>query len=262
MNKLDHEEFCKAVFSRYLTGQKPDLVPRWEPYPKGENAPPDFNLYLDGDIYAVEITQFKQLKKYEGTDVQVRQAEASRVKIVNKLEEEAIAEDILRGTYCIYFAPDWLIKPTQELRKSIRNQVFEYLNNSIKTEQKERKTLLYKFKPFCEISKIHSQSNRIFFSSADAAWPNSPENVARVVEALNTAITTKISLLETPGVPQPWILLFGNSYPFASRELYQEKVKQLMGDNLKRFHSVFIVLTPNEGFMFYSQEGSWTNNID
>ncbi len=259
MNKLDHEEICRALFSRYLSDQKPGLVPDWNPYPNGENAPPDFSLTLDGDTYSVEVTQFKQLKRYEGTDVPVRQAEAFRIELIKSLEEKAIAEDLLRGTYDIHFNLEWLMKPSREVRNSIKSQVFEYLKGSIDAERKERKVLLYESKPFCEIHKIHSQSNKICPSFTDAIWSGSPENIGHVVEALNTAITTKIRLLGTPGIPQPWILLFGNAYPFASRALYLEKARPLLGDDLRRFHSVFIVLGPDEGFMFYSQEGSWTN---
>ncbi len=115
----------------------------------------------------------------------------------------------------------------------------------------------YESKPFCEIRRAHGTARRIYPTFSDAMWAGSPENINNLFEALSTAIYAKARLLETQRVKKPWVLLFGDGYPFASPKLYMEKVRPLMGDMQNIFHSIFVILPTGESFMFCSQAKQW-----
>ncbi len=94
----DNEQFCKEVFHSYLKNHLIKFDARWETYPKGKNFPPDFNMILNNQIYAVEVTETEILRESRGDKVLEKTFRKSRERFVKKIEVEALNLGILKGT--------------------------------------------------------------------------------------------------------------------------------------------------------------------
>jgi hypothetical protein len=258
MKKNDNEVICKDIFSKYLVKLFPQMQQEWQDHPNGKNKPPDFNLVTGQDTFAVEITQFEDMREYEGEKIRIGTAEAFRIRFVKELEKKATSLGILRGTYGIDFSLSRLVKPTINVKRAIRNQVLEYIDNSREQEQAPSISLEYNLKSVGHIHKFSNVSKKIFPLFSDAAWVKSPEILQHAHKALKDTLDKKAIKLKNEHVPQPWILLFGNTYPFASKETYMDYVKHSIVDSLKLFHSVFIIMFNGTSFMLYSCRKGWT----
>jgi len=109
LKALGTERFCKDVFHNYLKEHLTDFDANWEPYPNGENSPPDFNLTLNDRIYAVEVTETEIKKESRGDKVLDRTFQKSRERFVKEIEDEALKLGILKGTYIVFFLKLWVV---------------------------------------------------------------------------------------------------------------------------------------------------------
>lgn len=253
LKALGSEQFCKGVFQNYLKEHLIDA--NWEPYPNGENSPPDFNLTLNSKVYAVEVTETEILRESRGDKVLEKTFRKSRERFVKKIKVEALNLGILKGTYVVFFLMPWTIPLERKLKKYLRNHLLQYIDKSKYEEQSGPLKIIYEHKNVCQIFKINSTSNRVTHSFANGAWSNSQENQDFVCQLLQNAISSKKQLLEKKSVPPPRILLLLNTYSFATFTLYKNCIPNI--NFLEFFHSVFLVNPSKEGFFLYTCDKEW-----
>lgn len=258
--KSDHESICKGIFERHLIERYPSARLRWRRYPNGRYAPPDYRLKIGKLSFAVEITRFKDELDCNGKRIPLATAEQARIHQVNELERAAISSNILRGTYCIHFLRDWFREPTQCLSKSMKKQVFNYLEATRNVETAPTQRLRFDNKSICSISKANLHSARIYVGFSYAWWANSPEIINYVYRAFLHSLTEKASILRRRNIHKPWVLVFESAFAGATVSMYQKNNQTQLKDALKPFHSVFIVMDSNKSFMLKSRRNGWSEH--
>ena len=250
----DNEQFCKEVFHSYLKNHLIKFDARWETYPKGKNFPPDFNMILNNQIYAVEVTETKIIQEFRGDQVDEKTFCLSRLNFIKEVESEALRLGILRGTYHVYFLMKWTIPWPRKLKECLKKQLLQYIDKYKDKKYSASLNIKYELRNVCQIFKTGTR-NKIFASFGDAVWPKSPETQNFVCNLLQHAITTKKGKLEEGGVPPPRILLLLNTYSFAIPTMYTNFVPDIQYLNF--FHSIFIIMSPNNGFFLYTRDEEW-----
>jgi hypothetical protein len=250
----DNEQFCKEVFHSYLKNHLINFDARWETYPRGRCSPPDFNMILNNQIYAVEITDTKIIQEFRGDQVNERTFCSSRENFIKEVKSEALRLGILRGTYHVFFLMKWTIPLTRKLKEYLKKQLLQYIDKSKDKKYSASLNIKYEYRNVCQISKTGTR-NKIYTSFGDAVWSKSPENQNFICNLLQYAITTKKGSLEKEGVPPPRILLLRNTYPFATSTMYTNFVPDIQYLNF--FHSIFIIMSPNNGFFLYTRDEEW-----
>lgn len=261
MMGINHEETCKDIFSRYLFGGLALAGSGWEEHPNGKNRPPDFTFKIGSDEFAVEITRFKDIREYEGKKINTVTAESYRIRFIEEIEQEAIKSGILSGVYAISFHLSWLPEPTPKVRREVKTQVLSRIRDSNMLTDGPPTQIRLKSGPFCEISKIADKGSKIYPTFTDAAWEESPELTQHVLMAFSESLRLKVKTLRRHRVPEPWILIFHNAYPLASEHVYRKYVIPFLAEDMKAFHSVFIVNSQDSGFMLSSIRAEWLSEV-
>jgi len=148
----------------------------------------------------------------------------------------------------------WTIPLTRKLKEYLKKQLLQYIDKFKDKKYSASLNIKYEYRNVCQISKIGTR-NKIYTSFGDAVWSKSLETQNFVCNLLQHAITTKKGKLEEGGVPPPRILLLLNTYSFAVSTMYTNFVPDIQYINF--FHSIFIIMSPNNGFFLYTCDEEW-----
>lgn len=249
--KSDTELFCKEAFQNFLESKLGNFDAEWERYPNGKNKPPDFKLTLGDKNYAVEMTETKILLKGQ---IEEKTFRLSRENFVKEVQREVHELGILRGLYCVFFLMPWTIQ-LNKYKKKIKKQLVKYIEDTKNNESAEEIDIKINYRIICQIFKMNNNLNKVFVSFADGAWPDSQENQEFVCGLLQYAICEKERLLKKESVPPPRILILYNSYPHATKKMYKNCLPNL--NNKNYFNSIFIIMSPVNGFFLYACDEEW-----
>ena len=253
----DSELFCEDVFHNYLKDHLMNFDAEWQRYPNGENNPPDFNLILRDQIYAVEVTETKIIRKDRNDTVEEKTFISSRKNFVKDVQSEALKLGILKGHYCIFFLMSWTVSLNRKLKENVKKQLLKYIEKSKSEECLDPFDIKINCRIVCQIFKLNNDFNEIFASFADGAWPESQEMQNYVCNFFQYAISDKIEKLEKYAVPPPRILILFNTYYFSTPEMYKNCLLKIK--NLEFFHSIFVVMSRNNRFFLYTGDEEWKN---
>jgi len=133
----------------------------------------------------------------------------------------------------------------------------EFPRRSVDQEQSGPFAIKCNSGTICQIKKSGTSSSRIHLSFLDGAyWKESPDVVSAVCGDLKYALDHKSRLLKDGSIPQPWMLLFFNSNPFASEDIYKKCLTRCINDSMP-FECIFVVMPPDDGFMLFCRKKEW-----
>src|SRR5262249_28932544 len=101
MAPRDDEEHARVSFDRYIREHGVSGT-EWQPFPRGESKPPDFNLRVSEIAYAVEVTSLlTQYEQDDGSTIAEQSIWKATERLTDDVEREAAAKGILRGGYVL-----------------------------------------------------------------------------------------------------------------------------------------------------------------
>jgi len=130
-NRIDEETLCANSVIEWLHKRLPSKSISCRPE---ENDPPDYWLQIDSKTFALEITSV--VEKVEGNNGPLEAITWENLwkNLTKKIEDEAVADGILDGSYHVYVIRN---PPLDE--EAIRNGCFEFFRSNPSIENVGRK---------------------------------------------------------------------------------------------------------------------------
>lgn len=247
------ESYTKNIFHAYL--EKLSLYKKieWTPKPKGVNSAPDYHLTLDGNSFSVEVTE---INKKQRDGIEPKTFVSSRKRFINLVKKEATRQNLLKGTYDIFFLMPWSAEMDKKTQGFLKREIFEYLKNTQESVDEAPKDIFLNYRRICQVFKISSSSNDIQSFFVDGGWPASNEMQDHVCKMLQDAIDIKIKRLNHFSIRPPRILVLYNNYLLSSPEIFKNCFGKI--ENASFYHTIFIVMEPKEmSFILYSSCSNW-----
>lgn len=229
---------------------------------KQKKDPPDFDFFIDGKKYAVEVTQIKSRRKAILNEKLIieKTYRLNQFNFIKGVEKNAIQKGILHGLYWVKFFDPIISQKFNKIKNQIKKQIFEYIcrTNNIDTSKKE---LIYiNSKKIASISKINNSANKICPTEFQGLWPESPEKIEICLQMIEEAVNEKKRKLLNNKINYPRILLLVGVSSHCSIDTFI-KCKKKIGEinNIEFFEAIFIIYDTYEILSFYIWEGSILN---
>jgi hypothetical protein len=252
--KSESEEFCKNSFDKCLRKISPTLSLSWTEV-KQKDEPPEFYLFANGVIYAVEATTLVQ-------KVDVGAKNHLPVGVIRDVLERFVDDEVeavarksgcLHGAYLVAFSKP--VTNFTNVKSMIQSELLSYIA-ATQIAIKAPARVIYKHnREECRIEKIHSEESKVVMGGPSMAkWKT--EALVEAKQLLDERLDEKLRRLRNIAAPK--ILLLHKRYHLVDLEDYEAVIAEV--PSLHSFHTVFIVESNTEGRILYSQEPTWLNN--
>jgi hypothetical protein len=240
--KSPYEELCKSRFGDFLSKNSISSVQDWR---EGEE-PPDFYLSMDGNDYAVEVTNLMEQLNVGRTKLPIIGIIKSLKVCVDEVEKIARDRSILHGTYIVTFSKP--IDNFRSVRIPLQTTLLQYIENTQESTDALEQTAFRSGRQTCSIKKLHSQANQIrMHGPTISKWEG--EAAEGICALLEDRIEDKRQKLQN--ISQPKILLLYDLYHFADPIMFSNCVSGFSA--LTHFDTIFVVQSNADGFILYSQ---------
>lgn len=245
--RREDEEFCKDTFDKFLSGFFNPTEIVW----KDGNDPPDYDLYLGGRKFAVEVTTIVEEKTQIGSR---RLSPVTIIVSFGRLKEEVkqIASDkgFLNGFYAITYSGPF--DNFKSIKKTLKHNLLEYIRTTRVLRDAPEKIIFQQNDQWCRIRKLHNRSNKIaIVRKPIAKWENQiPIELSQLLQETLREKSNKLRKIE-----HQKILLLYDAYPLSSPDTYKNCVSHLT--SLDAFHTIFIAQNREDGFILFSKDEIW-----
>jgi len=257
----DIEIRAKVILTDYLKKQgfvKIRAIDR----SKQKKDPPDFDFFIDGKKYAVEVTQTKSRRKAILDEILIieKTYRLNQFNFIKGVEKDAIQKGILHGLYWIKFFDPIISQKFNKIKNQIKKHIFEYIcrTNNIDTSKKE---LIYiNGKKIASISKINNSANKIYPTEFQRLWPESPEKIEICLQMIEEAVNEKKRKLLNNKIYYPRILLLVSVSSHCNIDTFikcKKKIDEI--NDIEFFEAIFIIYDTYEILPFCVGEGSILN---
>jgi len=236
----EDEKNAKNVFDKYLRDELRIENPQWvEDVPQD---PPDCLLTIGDEVFAVEITAIvEKIETPRGT-VARKGVDDSAEKIIAEVQNQALAEGILKGTYQVTFAH--VMIDFYPFLKQIKKELLDFIRNT-HTDTTSVKSIRIEHIDRCSIQKTSSKGARVVmpFTPFSMKWEGDvPIEACKV---LNERITEKAHKIWHSEAAKILILISEN--PFLSMGDYRNCLHNLA--DIDFFHTIFICFRWKDSFV-------------
>jgi hypothetical protein len=246
------EEHARLSFDLHLRQVAGITDATWEPFPNGENMPPDFYLRLGDDTFAVEVMSLFTQYGQGGDSVSEESIWKATERLTDEVEIEAAQAGILHGGYVLTL--DGPYDNFFHSKKQLRSLLLKFITDTqgVAATPGALEFVELPSGQRCAVNKYESASDwvaaAIFSDGGDWNW----EVVTELRMLLDDAVSKKAWKLR--GVPQPWVLLLLDRHHFARSQEY-DRVRQALepgwgtaGSPAQCFRSINIVQANGEVF--------------
>ena len=234
--KRNDEEFCRKQLDRYLRDQHPTAAMEWHPSER-----PDFWLSVDGQRFAVEVTQLLASYASESKDgkrvrITTQSVDESIIRFTNDVRARAKDAGILRGTYLLMF--DAPFASFRREREKLLDQAVGFIERT-QTIERGKEIPLCKVPIGLSIRKLGNSDDLVeWISTPDLeAWDG--DQIRRLQELAGDAIEMKAKKMAH--VQEKRILLLLNRYLLTLPQHYRHALTGVAAEMLQQFHEIYAV---------------------
>jgi len=257
----DIEIRCKKILKDYLIKQgfiKIRAINR----SKQKKDPPDFDFFIDGKKYAVEVTQTKSRRKaiLDNQQVIEKTYRFTQFNFIKDVERNAIQKGILNGVYNVRFFDPIISKKFNKIKSQIKKQIINYICRTNNIESSSKEIIYLKDKKIASISKLNIGLNKIYSNEIHGLWPESSENIEICRQMIEEAVNEKKEKLVNNKVNYSRILLLVSVSSHCDIDTFKECKKRVNEiNNIEFFEAVFIIYDTYRILLFYIYEESILN---
>lgn len=240
----DIEIRCKKILKDYLKKQgfkKIHTINR----SKQKKDPPDFDFFIDGKKYAVEVTQTKSRRKaiLDNELVIEKTYRNNQFNFIKDIEKNAIEEKILNGVYYVNFFDPIISKKLNKIKNHIKKKVIDYICRTNNAESSKKEIIYLKNKKIASISKLNIGLNKIYPTEHQALWPESTEKIEICRQMMEEAINEKKIKLLKNKINYPRILLLVNVSSHCTIDTFKLCMEKRINEikNIEFFEAIFII---------------------
>ena len=239
---------CKRSFNAYLRKKLNVEDICW----LAGDEPPDYYLVVKGVKYAVEATTIMEMIPLGQTVFPKAYIYFSHIGILPDVEEQALKEDLLKGTYAVIFSKP--ITNLKQYRDVIKERLTNYVRRTRDDSFNDAEVIFKRQDEKVTILKQHNRSAMIGIGGiARSKWgANARQEVLFLIQ---DRIKTKVEKLSMIKLPK--ILLLFNDHNFINITDYRDFVPKLK--DIKSFHTVFMVENEQNGYILYSKNHDGMN---
>jgi hypothetical protein len=239
-----NEEFCRLSFDEHLKSlcTFPSLI--W----RDGSEPPDYYLDCGPETFAVEVTSMMEDIQVGEIPLRMPAITKTLTNFVKEVERNVIDNGLLNGAFTVTFIQP--IENFKAVKDGIARGLVEYIAAtqilpnylSLDVFHEDRRQIV-------RIEKSHNKKNVLYpVGPVFVKWGG--EIKTDIVTILNERLATKTQKLRDIRVPK--ILLLNDGYSFADPDDYFNCISKL--ENLKNYHTVFIVSGIGGNFILYSED--------
>lgn len=253
----DIEIRCKKILKDYLKKQgfkKIHTINR----SKQKKDPPDFDFFIDGKKYAVEVTQTKSRRKaiLDNELVIEKTYRNNQFNFIKDIEKNAIEEKILNGVYCVNFFDPIVSKKLNKIKNHIKKKVIDYICRTNNAESSKKEIIYLKNKKIASISKLNIGLNKIYPTEHQALWPESTEKIEICRQMIEEAINEKKTKLLKNKINYPGILLLVNVSSHCTIDTFklckEKRIHEIK--NIEFFEAIYIIYNTYGIYSLYTRE--------
>lgn len=257
----DIEIRCKKILKDYFKKQgfiKIRAINR----SKQKKDPPDFDFFIDGKKYAVEVAQTKSRRKaiLDNKLVIEKTYRLNQFNFIKDIERDTIEEGILNGVYNVNFFDPIISKKFNKIKSQIKKQIIDYICRTNNAESSKKEIIYIKNKKIASISKLYIGLNKIYPTERQWLWPESPEKIEICRQMIEEAVNEKKDKLVNNKINYPRILLLVSISSHCAIDTFKECKKRLNEiNNIEFFEAIFIIYDTYGILPFYIYEESILN---
>lgn len=240
----DIEIRCKKILKDYFKKQgfiKIRAINR----SKQKKDPPDFDFFIDGKKYAVEVTQTKSRRKaiLDNKLVIEKTYRLNQFNFIKDIERNTIEEGILNGKYNVNFFDPIISKKFNKIKSQIKKKVIDYICRTNDVESSKKEIIYIKNKKIASISKLSIGLNKIYPTEHQTLWPASPEKIEICRQMMEEAINEKKIKLLKNKINYPGILLLVNVSSHCTIDTFKLCMEKRINEikNIEFFEAIFII---------------------
>lgn len=240
------ERTCKRSFNAYLCKKIKLEDICW----LTGDEPPDYYLIVKGVKYAVEATTIMEMIPLGRSAFPKAYIYFSHIDILHEVEERALGEGALKGTYAVFFS-----KPITNLKQSrdvIKVRLLNYVRRTRNDLFNGAEVIFKRQDEEVTVLKQHNKSAIIGIGGfARSKWEaNARQEVLLLIQ---DRIKTKVEKLSMIKLPK--ILLLFNDHKFINIADYKDFVPKIK--DIEKFHTIFVVENENSGDILYKSGSDW-----
>lgn len=251
--KREDEEICKDAFNKYLSLRFDTKVISWEEVSQ-ENEPPDYFLKLNGEKFAVEVTQIMITKELDKKKISILSVVGFIEGLIQEVKQNTV--HIPNGSYFLSYQN--LLnnhKYASNSRNNLVKNIIKYIEDTQNVNNAPKKTILQKgYNELFAITKVNNLKKEIIGSSID--FFNADGVMKEVYSLIKSSMIEKAHKLSK--INKPKILLLYDNYRLRSEVFAQESdienLINFLDNNLMGFHTIFWVYNDKDGFVLYSEK--------
>ncbi len=228
--KSESEKKAKDAFKVFLRSHMPEETEtKWS-----EGAdPPDYNLVLAGQEFAVEVSDLQDKVAVGGGLMRRRDVRHHLEKFIREVERSAQQDGILFGEYCVNFP-----RAIPNLRKRaplLKEGILAFLRSSRGSPPGvEQEIDRNEGRP--SVIKKWAREGSALFASGPTDSSRAAEAEKELAGLIAERITEKTERLSK--LAQEKILLLGDLYLFAERDMYDAIATPASGTG--KFHTIYV----------------------
>ncbi len=220
------EEQAKGYFNGFLEARYSPRDILWE----DGDEPPDYWLTLSGARYAVEVTSILERANI-GTSVTSHLTVWKAIRdFVETIEEEALKEGILNGSYHVGFKP---VNNLKSAKAGIRKSIKDFVHKTKDVNETDSHSLPVDGSCFWTIKKTGGNNDHLYIGTTETRWG---EDIEGLVFLADQAIENKINKLKHIRCDKVLILLV--AYPWVKTSTWESLVNIEL---ITKFHTIMAV---------------------
>lgn len=257
----DIEIRCKKILKDYFKKQgfiKIRAINR----SKQKKDPPDFDFFIDGKKYAVEVTQTKSRRKaiLDNKLVIEKTYRLNQFNFIKGIEKSTIEEGILNGTYNVTFFNPIISQKFNKIKSQIEKQIIDYICRTSNFKSSRKEIIYLKDKKIASIYKLNVGLNKIYPTEVQGLWPKSLDKIEICRQMIEAAVNEKKDKLVNNKINYPRILLLVSVSSHCNIDTFKECKKRVNEiNNIEFFDAVFIIYDTYGILPFYIYEESILN---
>jgi hypothetical protein len=257
----DIEIRCKKILKDYFKKQgfiKIHTINR----SKQRKDPPDFDFFIDGKKYAVEVTQTKSRRKaiLDNQSVIEKTYRLTQFNFIKDVKKDAIQKGILNGVYNVRFFDPIISQRFNKIKSQIKKQIIDYLCRTNKAESSKKEIIYLEGKKIASIYKLKVGLNKIYSTESQGLWPESPEKIEICRQMIEEAVNKKKNKLVNNKINYPRILLLVSVSSHCDIDTFKKCKKRVNEiNNIEFFEAIFIIYDTYGILPFYIYEESILN---
>lgn len=221
---------CRDSFDAFLRGAAPALSPRWE---DGDD-PPDLDLFIDEQQFAVEVTTVIKKERLGKVELPLRVVVTALQAVVEDAERTVRDANLLRGTFVAQCPRP--IANLEKRRIEIVARIWDAVGRLWSAPPGTKAVFLRESGRTFLVTRVSEEGSALYLGGPTPfIWRG---DAADELQALvEERMSVKVELLSK--IPFPKILLLDERYPFADAEMYAEM--RCPKDAIEQFAAIFVV---------------------